>query len=74
MFFVESGDHQRFPDPFPTIQRLLTLAAVHFMVCLALAALLQCTIVAPTKEISFRFFKFFYDKGVIWCDLYQLVV
>jgi hypothetical protein len=31
MFFAESGDHQKFTDPFPTIQQLLTLAAVHFM-------------------------------------------
>ncbi len=57
MFFVESGDHRKFRDPFPTIQRLLTLAAGHFMVCLALAALLHCTIVAPTQEIFFRFLK-----------------
>jgi hypothetical protein len=31
MFFVESGDHRKFTDSFPTIQQLLTLAAVHFM-------------------------------------------
>jgi hypothetical protein len=31
MFFVESGDHRKFTDPFPTIQQLLTLAAIHFM-------------------------------------------
>jgi len=59
MFFVECGDHWKFPDPLPTIQRLLTLATVHFMVCLALAALLHCTIVAHAKEISFRFLKAF---------------
>ncbi len=55
MFFFESGDHPKFNDPFPAIEQLLTLAAIHFMVCLALAALLHCTIVAPTKEISVRF-------------------
>jgi hypothetical protein len=59
MFFVESRDHRKFTDPFPTIQQLLTLATVHFMVCWALAALLHCTIVAPTKEISSRFLKVF---------------
>jgi len=47
-------------DPFPTIQQLLTLAAVHFIVCLTLAALLHCTIVPPTKEIPFRFLKVFF--------------
>jgi hypothetical protein len=57
MFFVESGDHPKFNDPFPAIEQLLTLAAIHFMVYLALAALLHCTIVAPTKEISVRFLK-----------------
>jgi len=50
MFFVESGDHRKFTDPFPTIQQLITLAAVHFMVCLALAALLHCTIVTPPRK------------------------
>jgi len=59
MFFVEFGDPRKFPDPFPTIQPLLTLTAVHFMVCLAVAALLHSTIFSPTKEISFRFFKVF---------------
>jgi len=59
MFFVESGDHLKFTDPYPTTQRLLTLAALHFTVCLALAALLRCRIIAPTKEISFRFLKVF---------------
>jgi len=56
MFFVEFGDHRKFPDAFPTIRWVLTLAALHFMVCLALAALFHF---APTKEISFRFLKVF---------------
>jgi hypothetical protein len=41
---------------FPTIQQLLTLAAIDFMVCLTLAALLHFTIVAPTKGNIFQVF------------------
>jgi hypothetical protein len=51
MFVVESGDDPKFTHPFSIIQQLLTLATVGFVVCLATAALLHCTIIASTKEI-----------------------
>jgi len=73
MFFVESGDHGKFTDLSPTIQQLCTLATFHSSSAWHLVLCSTGLELLPPRKYLKDFISC-YDKSVIWCDSYQLVV